>query len=58
MTWPNGSIYIGDWKLGRRCGWGIFKTIDGIEYVGDWLDNARHGYGVVVHPNGEVRVVV
>ena len=38
----DGSEYDGDWKDGKRHGYGIFKNKNHI-YEGEWVDDAPHG---------------
>lgn len=38
----DGSEYDGDWKDGKRHGYGIFKNKTHI-YEGEWVDDAPHG---------------
>ena len=41
-----GSIYIGGWKHGLRCGRGYHKQADGVVYYGEWKDDLRNGIGL------------
>lgn len=38
-TWPDGSIYIGDFKNGKKDGRGIYKWAQGSVYEGEWKSN-------------------
>ena len=38
----DGSEYNGDWKDGKRHGYGIFKNKTHI-YEGEWVEDAPHG---------------
>lgn len=38
MRWPNGSIYVGDWKDNLRHGEGIYVDKYGAEYVGGFVE--------------------
>ena len=42
-TYPNGSVYVGEWSAGQRCGYGEFSTAEGDAYVGEWLADQLHG---------------
>ena len=45
MTWPNGDVYDGQWKLDKRHGFGVAKFADLGEYVGEFKDDLKHGKG-------------
>ena len=49
--WPDGSHYEGEWKRGRREGYGVFHTSDGSRYAGEWINDEYSGHGVLVHAN-------
>ena len=44
-TWPDGSVYDGDWAGGLRSGKGTFIDINGDRYDGDWSNGQRNGQG-------------
>lgn len=47
------SIYIGEWILGTKCGYGVMDDImAGEKYLGNWNDNKKHGNGVIVTSEG------
>ncbi|KAF5288576.1 hypothetical protein FQA39_LY15355 [Lamprigera yunnana] len=47
------SIYIGDWVLGYKCGYGVMDDIvTGEKYLGTWSDNKKHGNGLIVTSDG------
>ncbi|GJQ66990.1 hypothetical protein Trydic_g7984 [Trypoxylus dichotomus] len=47
------SIYIGDWILGSKSGYGIMHDIiSGEKYLGNWNDNKKHGKGLIVTSDG------
>ena len=37
-TFPDGRMYVGDWKDGLQHGQGKFSYPDGWKYVGEWKD--------------------
>ncbi len=41
--WPDGAIYQGDYKNGKKEGKGKFIWSDGATYEGDFSDNNIHG---------------
>jgi len=48
-------FYIGDWKGGRRHGWGYAKGYvqKGDSYVGEWYGDKLNGQGTYVYGNGD-----
>lgn len=46
-TWPNGKLYMGDWKGSIRNGLGVEARSDGTKYSGEFLHNARGLLGVL-----------
>lgn len=47
------SIYIGDWVLGCKSGYGVMDDIvTGEKYLGTWSDNKKHGNGLIVTSDG------
>ena len=53
FTWPDGSVYHGEWKDGKRHGQGLLKALDGFVYDGMWVRNAMEGRGSAMYPNGQ-----
>ncbi|MCL2186500.1 MAG: tetratricopeptide repeat protein [Treponema sp.] len=51
-TFPNGSVYYGDWVNGIRSGWGRLTAANGEEYTGDYFNDERHGKGKYKWPDG------
>jgi hypothetical protein len=43
--WPDGSVYEGEWRGGRRHGRGVMRGPDGGTYAGEWADGRKHGDG-------------
>jgi len=38
--------YVGEWRNGKRHGYGTFSSVDGqYNYSGEWRNDARHGHG-------------
>ena len=36
----NGDLYIGHWKAGQRCGYGVYTNRkNGSVYEGEWVDD-------------------
>lgn len=47
-TYPNGDVYEGEFKDGRRHGFGVFtERGTGNVYEGEWHRDLRHGSGVL-----------
>lgn len=38
-TWPDGSKYVGEYKIGKKNGKGMFNWADGSTYEGQFYDN-------------------
>jgi len=49
----NGNFYRGEWKKGKKDGFGIASYGANI-YLGQWKNNMRHGHGVMKIENGDV----
>ena len=52
-----GAIYDGDFKAGKRCGFGTYSILVNGEYrklyTGEWADNMRCGYGTQYYSETE-----
>lgn len=48
-----GDRYEGEWKGGRRHGYGTETWINGVKYEGEWRDGKRQGFGKVHYANGD-----
>ncbi|CAE7734625.1 RSPH1 [Symbiodinium sp. CCMP2592] len=55
-TWPNGDVYEGDYKDGKRNGTGTHTLASGAVYVGECKDKKRNGKGTYTYKNGAVEV--
>jgi len=42
-TWPDNSVYQGEWLQNMISGKGTYQWGDGRIYIGDWRDNDMHG---------------
>tara|TARA_B110000285_G_C14637682_1_gene386230 strand:- start:307 stop:465 length:159 start_codon:yes stop_codon:yes gene_type:complete len=47
-------MYEGDWKNGKRSGYGSFRYTNGDIYNGLWLKNKKNGDGFMKYANGDV----
>jgi hypothetical protein len=45
ITWPNGDLYEGVFKNGKRHGFGKRINMDGSEYTGEYFEDKPHGKG-------------
>jgi hypothetical protein len=45
VTYPNGSVYEGQFCDRKRHGLGTLTLSDGTKYVAEWRNDARHGEG-------------
>ena len=54
FTWPDGSIYDGNFENNMMEGFGKIMWIDKKEYEGHWKDNKMHGKGIFKWPDGRI----
>ncbi|XP_030642141.1 alsin [Chanos chanos] len=53
LSSPSSSVFVGQWVLDKKTGYGVFDDISrGEKYMGMWLDDQRQGTGVVVTQYG------
>ena len=52
-AWPNGDVYLGEWRDDKRHGRGSDTFASGHRYSGEFQDGQRHGQGTYTFPNGE-----
>lgn len=49
------SVYWGNWKEGKRDGFGVLKMIDGSAiYKGNWTNDKKNGFGSYYWKSGDV----
>jgi hypothetical protein len=46
MTWPDQSVYDGEFKAGKMEGRGTKVWASGNRFVGQWKNDVQHGTGV------------
>ena len=51
----DGSVYVGDFKMGEIHGVGVCYYQDGSRYRGEWAHRLPHGKGSRYFPNGQKR---
>jgi hypothetical protein len=51
-TFSSGNKYAGDYKNGKRNGFGVYTFTNGNKYVGEFKDNKRNGQGTLNFANG------
>lgn len=56
ITYPNGSIYTGQWNRGVRHGCGKLISVDGSCYEGEWKYDEQDGKGTLHYDNGDYYV--
>lgn len=54
LTYSTGVRYFGQWKDGKRSGFGTVVYLNGSRYVGQWQDDSPHGLGIEYGPDGKV----
>ena len=52
ITYPNGEIYNGCVKNGRKEGHGIYTFNNGDQYDGEWKNNKKEGHGLYTWASG------
>jgi len=50
---PSFESYLGEWKVGKRHGFGIHKFSNGDMYEGDWKNGSFHDRGKYTYANGD-----
>ncbi len=45
LSYPNGDVYIGEFKFGLRDGTGKLTCSNGAMYSGEWRSDEQHGHG-------------
>lgn len=40
---PDGSMYIGDFKDGKKHGFGTYRNKKGDKHIGFWISNIKNG---------------
>lgn len=53
-TYENNVIYEGDFKEGKRCGFGVSHSENRFEYIGEWQNDKKHGLGKQRWTDGSV----
>jgi len=46
MMYPDGSLYLGFWKAGKRHGYGFYVGANRDYYSGPWYEDVKHGIGL------------
>ncbi|EDV21153.1 uncharacterized protein TRIADDRAFT_60444 [Trichoplax adhaerens] len=41
------DVFVGEWRTGRKYGYGTMKYANGDEYNGFWYQDMRHGHGIM-----------
>ena len=53
-TFTSGNKYAGDYKDGKRNGFGVYTFTNGNKYVGEFKDGDYNGLGAMYASNGSV----
>ena len=48
------ELYIGQWKIGMKDGFGRYLYANGDIYEGDWINDKKEGRGKMIYNDGEV----
>jgi hypothetical protein len=54
-TFPNGSVFFGEFLEDKMYGSGVLTWASGGRCVGGWKNGLRHGYGKDFRPDGSLR---
>lgn len=46
--------YVGEFKEGKRHGFGTFYYANGAKYQGEWDNNVKHGQGIFIFEDGNI----
>jgi hypothetical protein len=52
MTFPDGTVFVGEFNDGNKSGVGTIKYADGAVYEGEFAEDAPHGRGKYTTPKG------
>lgn len=55
LAWPDGTLYVGEWKESLMNGQGTIIYANGTKYVGAWNNGNIHGLGTITFPSGHVQ---
>jgi len=50
---PSCESYVGEWKRGKKHGFGLHRFVNGDTYEGDWKGGRFHDRGKYVYANGD-----
>ncbi len=53
FTYPDGSVYVGEFKNSKPEGWGRIEYVSGEIYEGDWKNDIANGYGTFTTSDGQ-----
>jgi hypothetical protein len=53
FKWPDGRVYMGEYKNDKKDGYGEFEWADGRKYKGNWKNGKQHGEGEFFPSNGK-----
>jgi uncharacterized protein (TIGR02145 family) len=51
--WPEGNVYVGEFKNGAIWGYGEKTFTSGLKYYGEWINNEMTGTGIYYFTNGD-----
>lgn len=50
------NLYRGQWKEGKRDGFGIFHYSNGCRFEGEFSENMKNGYGLSIDEYGYMKI--
>jgi hypothetical protein len=56
VTYPNGAVYVGEFRDGEKSGQGTLSFPSGATYVGGFRDDEKSGQGTYTWPSGAMYV--
>ena len=57
LTWPNSTVYQGQFTFNQITGKGVYQWPDGAFYEGDVLNGRREGQGEFITPSNTAKYV-
>lgn len=55
VRYNDGSSYVGEFREGKKHGYGLWISCNGSRYEGYWFEGERDGVGTFIGRDGERR---